>query len=272
MPSLVPGEPSSSQKSLAAEAAPHESDASLPAQHPLHPLSDSHRLHHLLRPSTARTASDYAELTRLSANYRAPDTCVEGSWEEEDTAELTALIAEYDSLRQESMNTINNRTQILLLEVAAIGALTIDNLPDKPVLVYTIFSGAIPLTCVFVFMVWLSEAIRSHRAGYFLAACTEAKINAKLGRLVISWEATLWTGKLPRDELFGPSMMALGVVGLLALAAPLFGLFLTRVDIGWTGRPLLQLWIPYVTLAAAGLYTLTKMKRLKNIPTLASPM
>ena len=44
-------------------------------------------------------------------------------WDNKDSAELGALIAQYESLRKESLNSINNRVQILLLGLAAIGAI-----------------------------------------------------------------------------------------------------------------------------------------------------
>ena len=142
------------------------------------------------------------------------------------------------------MNTINNRTQILVLGFAAIaalaGGLTSERFTSNRLLVAAVFSGAIPLVCVFVFWVWLSEAVRSHRVGYYLASGVEARINAKLGRLVVAWEAGLWTRILPRDEVWGPSMMALALVGVLAAAAPWFGVFVTNTPIGLRGQPLYE--------------------------------
>jgi hypothetical protein len=38
---------------------------------------------------------------------------------------------------------------------------------------------------VFILFVWLTEAVRSHRVGYFLAADAEARLNAKLGCLAM---------------------------------------------------------------------------------------
>ena len=77
---------------------------------------------------------------------------------------------------------------------------------------------------MFIFLVWLSEAVRAHRVGYYIASAVEVRINAKLGKLVITWEAALWTGFIPRDELFGPSMMSLRIIGLFAVLSPWLGI------------------------------------------------
>jgi hypothetical protein len=235
------------------------------------------RLRALLSLSHRRSRNDYRDLARLSAELAAHDVETDRKWEDHDRAELDALLAEYESVRQESMSTINNRTQIMILGLAAVaalvaGSLTLDDLSTNRTLVIAIFSGAIPLACVIVFLLWLSEATRSHRAGYFLASSVEARINAKLGRLAVTWEAALWTGFIPRDELFGPSMIALMVLGIFAVCAPPFGLFLVDTPIALHGRPLYELWLPYLLLAVIGAYTLRHMKQLRNVPLLVSAM
>lgn len=241
----------------------------------------------LLSLSVARTKRDYRRLAHLSASLAGLEPPKAQGWADVDTAELDALLAQYVSLRDESMNTINNRIQILLLGVAAVGALiggalTIDDPTAKPLVVRAVFSLAIPLVAVFVLFVWISEAVRSHRVGYFLAADAEARINAKLGRLVMSWEAGLWAGNMPRDELFGPSMMALGVFGLVAAAAPFCGLALTgippRLDVLLSPAVLQSraILIPFAIFAAAIGYVVLNWRRLKNedviISTLADPV
>ncbi len=234
-------------------------------------------LQRLLSLSHPRSPHDYGTLSRLSLNLVEHERETGKQWDDQDTAELTALLAEYESLRQESMNTINNRTQILILGLAAMaalagGSMTIDGLAQNRILVTAVFSAAIPLVCVFVLLVWLSEAMRSHRVGYFLASAVEARINAKLGRLALTWEGALWAGFLPRDELFGPSMMSLAVVGVFAAASPIFGLLLAGTPIVLQGDPLWELWAPYVFLLLVALYAHRQMPRLRNVSTLVSPM
>lgn len=239
--------------------------------------NERQELETLLSLSARRTRDHYRTLARLSARLAAQERAVGKKWEDEDTAELDALIAQYESLREESMHTINNRIQTMLLGLAAVGALaagslTVDKPTESKALIYGVFSGAIPLVCIFVLLVWVSEAMRAHRVGYFLAADAEARINAKLGRLVMTWEASLWTRRLPRDELFGPSMMAMAVFGVIAVFAPLFGLALSGTQLGPVVFLLLVLGVPYTLLLAAALYVLLNMSRLKNEPVLSSTL
>jgi len=189
---------------------------------------------------------------------------------------MDALLKQDESLRQESMHSTNNRMQTMVFGIAAIGALvggsmTISDPAESKPVIYAIFSGAIPCVCVYLLLVWVSEAVRAHRVGYFLAADAEARINLKLRRLVLTWEASLWIGRLRRDELFGPSMMAVAMIGLLAVLAPLFGLIFTRTPFRPIGLPLLVLGVPYAVLLAAALYVfIFQMSRLRNHPVIRS--
>lgn len=263
----------------AAESVP---DA-VPGAAPLFLDGDRAELSALLSLSMARTKRDYRRAAVLSGLLARHENAGREKWQEEDIAELDALLAQYSSLRDESMNTINNRVQVMLLGVAAIGAvaggaLTVENPVHNSVLVQAVFSFAIPLIAVFILFVWLSEAVRSHRVGYFLAADAEARINAKLGRLAMTWEAALWAGSLPRDERFGPSMMALAVVGAIAGTAPFFGLVVTGTPptvaalfspdtLG--SRPIV---VPYAMLGASIVYVLLNWGRLRNRDVIVSTL
>ena len=223
--------------------------------------------------TVSRERSEYFRIAQLSA--RLPRGARETDWDERDSAELTALLAQYESLRTESMNTVNNRTQILMLGLAAIitmaaGALALAGGARTSLLHLAAFCYGIPLVCSFVLLVWLSEAVRSHRAGYFLASSVEARINALLGRLVMNWETSLWVGLMPRDEKWGPSMMALALVGLIALFAPLVGVILAGWSIRWNGGPLQHVWIPYAFLLTTAAYVASRMGSLVNIPQVRS--
>ena len=226
-------------------------------------------LEHLLALSTPRRRHHYRRMAELSqavgdANATSPDD-----------AEFAALLAEYESLRQESMNTVNNRIQVLVFGAAAIaalvgGALTIDKPEEHKLLVWALFSLAVPIVYVFILLVWVSEATRSHRVGSFLAGDVEAKINAKLGRLVLCWEAALWTGALPRDERRGPSSVALAIIGVVAVSAPVFGLAVVNTDWLPLSRWVLQLSVPYGLLLGTALYMWRLMPRLKNTDVVVS--
>ncbi|MCH8013077.1 MAG: hypothetical protein IIA61_14220 [Candidatus Marinimicrobia bacterium] len=229
-------------------------------------------LQRLLSLSRRRTLDDYVAITRLSARLgRRRDR----AWDDKDRAELDALIAQYQSIREESLQTINNRVQIMMLGIAAIaalagGSLTIEDPASSRNIIYAVFSGGIPLVSIFVLLVWAGEAMRSHRAGYFLAADVEAHINQKLGRFIMNWETALWAGRLERDEMRGPSMMAFAVIGVVALAAPWFGVFLSgtsNLPLIW---PTLAVLVPYSFLGATALYLRNNMHRLRNIPVISS--
>ena len=173
------------------------------------------------------------------------------------------------------MQTVNNRTQILLLGITAIaaligGSLTIQNPQTSKTIIYAVFSGAIPLVSIFVLLVWSGEAMRAHRVGYFLAADMEARINQKLGRFAMNWESALWSGLLPRDEMFGPSMMSFAVIGVLALASPWFGLILSGTQNVPQILLALAVLIPYLFLALTALYLGVHLKRLRNNPVASS--
>jgi len=226
----------------------------------------------LLSMSSSRSIHDYRRIARLSADLGRKK---ERDWDLTDEAELEALLAQYESLRKESLQTISNRVQILLLGIAAIGALvggslTIGNPQASRNIIYAIFSGAIPLVSIFVLFVWTGEAMRSSRVGYFLAAEVEARVNQKFGRLVMNWETNLWAGAQKRDELWGPSMMAFVIVAMIAAASPWCGVFLGGIADVSRIRLLLLIAAPYLFLAGAALYLGANLKRLRNIPVIQS--
>ena len=194
-------------------------------------------------------------------------------WTDRDAAELTCLLAEYSTLRQESLNAVSNRVTALVLGLASVAALsgallTRANLSSKPLLVAGVFSIAIPIFCIFVYVIWLSEAIRSHRVGYYLASVVEARINDKLQSLTMTWEAALWAGLQKRDERFGPSMVAVGLVCVFGLGAPWFGVLVSDTPLSWG---LWQIWVPYALFAFTAAYSYVYLPRLKNQPVIQSP-
>ncbi len=188
--------------------------------------------------------------------------------------ELQAILAEYNTLRQESLETIKNRIQILTLGIGAIGAqivgaLSIAEPTKSKLLVVSLFSFAIPVTGAYILLLWIGEAIRAHRIGYYLAAECEARINRLFGELVVSWEASLWTGLLPRDELWGPSMIALALIGLITGLSPVIGIYLIRPAMSM--RLIAALAFPAFVLVFAAVYAYRLMPRLKNVPVIRSP-
>jgi hypothetical protein len=237
------------------------------------PLPHHKKLRGLLSLSRERNIHDYRLLAKLTDGLYVTAQRGDG-WTQGMDSELQALLAEYTSLRQESLETIKNRIQILTLGIGAIGAqivgaLSIAEPAKNKLLVVSLFSFSIPVTGVYIILLWVSEAIRSHRIGYYLASECEARINRLFGRLVVSWEASLWTGLLPRDELGGPSMVVLVMIGLISGLSPLIGLSLVRSAM--SPRLIIALISPYIVLTSAALYTKYLMPRMKNIPIIRSP-
>ncbi|GAA3385246.1 hypothetical protein [Streptomyces racemochromogenes] len=109
------------------------------------------------------------------------------------TLALTALLAEYNSLRQESLQAITNRIQIMNFAFTTLSVVIAAMLTTK-------VSGAvlIPACLVFVpgaakasLLIWLGEYHRSQRAGRG-AALVESRINGLLGqRDLVGWESRL---------------------------------------------------------------------------------
>ena len=227
-------------------------------------------LENLLSLSRSRNISDYQRIAQLSVVLGRKEG---REWDGKDEAELEALLTQYESLRKESLQTINNRVQILMLGIAAIGALvggslSIGNPLASRNIIYAIFSGAIPLISIFVLFVWIGEAMRSSRVGYFLAADIEAAVNEKLGRFIMKWETNLWVGTQKRDEMWGPSMMAFVIIAVIALASPWCGLLL--IGINRVARIWLVVAVPYIFLIGAAVYLGMKLKQVRNIPIISS--
>ncbi|MCW8098165.1 hypothetical protein OG288_04100 [Streptomyces tauricus] len=110
-----------------------------------------------------------------------------------DPVALTALLAEYNSLRTESLQAISNRIQIMnfaFTSLAVITAAMITSDLPRGIL--------IPACLLFVpgaakasLLIWLGEYHRSQRAGQGVAA-VERRINSLLGAGdVLGWESRL---------------------------------------------------------------------------------
>ncbi|MEI5101398.1 hypothetical protein RB200_26255 [Streptomyces sp. PmtG] len=106
---------------------------------------------------------------------------------------VATLLAEYNSLRQESLQAITNRIQIMNFAFTSLAVVV------AAVLTSDLSRGVlIPACLVFVpaaakasLLIWLGEYHRSQRAGQGVAA-VERRINALLGgNAVLSWESRL---------------------------------------------------------------------------------
>lgn len=210
------------------------------------------KLRALLAADAIRGPDQYREMSKLSALL---DESIDGPqrrWERYDEAELQALLAEYNSLRVESMGTISTRAQTVVFGLAAIAALlagpfALGDPGRQRGLTIAVFSAGLPIVSLLVLLVWVGEAMRMKRVSEYLASDIEARINRKFCRLVLAWEACLKTGILPRDDRFGPSACILALFLGLAFGSPLIGVWVTGTSLTVVGgRPLWEVWLPWV--------------------------
>jgi hypothetical protein len=128
----------------------------------------------------------------------------------ERSTRVTIAIAEYNSLRQESLQAISNRLQILNFTFAALSVVVAAVLAGKvpPLAAAVITVVFVPSVAKAALLVWLGEYSRSQRAGRWIAKL-EGRINDDVGATVLGWESKLLT----RSAHMGFPYLA--VVGLL---------------------------------------------------------
>src|SRR5215470_16749881 len=105
---------------------------------------------------------------------------------------LQALLAEYNSLRGESLTSISNRIIIANFTFGALAlilaALVTRAKPNAIVGIVSLFF--VPQVAKTGLLIWLGEYDRSQRVGHWLAG-VEERINRVLDREVMSWEGSL---------------------------------------------------------------------------------
>ena len=142
------------------------------------------------------------------------------------SAKRDAWFKEYQTLRQESLQTMANRTQIISFGLGTVGVLvagTIAASAPSPHLVSTMFDVAIPLVSVLLYYAWFAEFERMVRAGRFIQRL-EHRINETLGNEpVLSWEKYLETARM------GYAYVVVAILFLgIATLAPYAGLWVQQ--------------------------------------------
>lgn len=163
------------------------------------------------------------------------------------------LLKEYETLRQESLDSINNRSQIVSFGLGTIGLLAAGVLASErassslPVL-SLVFCLAIPTISILVLYSWLGEVERMMRAGRFLVDL-EARINAEIDSKepTLTWESRLRSGS---TQMRYPYLVVLALFLGIAAGAPLVGLAIAwpawRTYCSWIALPLLAvLFVAY---------------------------
>ncbi len=109
------------------------------------------------------------------------------------------LLKEYETLRNESQNSMSNRNQILSFGLAAIaliimGSVSVFNNTEFRTADLTIPSFnlivIIPIICALILLMWLGEFERMRRVGAFIANL-EKRINELASKKLLSWETLL---------------------------------------------------------------------------------
>ena len=227
-------------------------------------------LRHLLHPRREKTSDDFARIFTLSQELSSADVERSNRAKIEDAEFLQVVLKEYESLRSECMYSANNRVQVLMLGVAAVGAviggtLAIEDPKGRPLLIIFMFSILVPLIVSFITLVWISEAVRAHRAGSHIAREIESRVNQRLNRLALSWETSLWLERYPRDARGGPSMMALGILNFISLASPCMPIAIATGVRFQVEHYAVNFLVPYfVILPCLGVYCWRLRHRLDN--------
>jgi len=108
---------------------------------------------------------------------------------------IEIMLKEYETLRQESMNAMNNGNRILSFGLAAISAIFTSSIFAYTTGKYSLipslaFILVIPAISIFILFMWLGEYERMQRAGKFLVKL-ELKINKEASKELLTWETHL---------------------------------------------------------------------------------
>jgi hypothetical protein len=130
------------------------------------------------------------------------------------------LLKEYETLRQEVLNTMNNRVSILSFGLATIGAIFAASLAiyatsNNVVLPSLTLSLAVPFICNFVLFMWLGEYQRMQRAGKFLADL-EKRINDEVSRQLLTWETLLRSQHQHMTYPYNTTVMLLLAISMIS--------------------------------------------------------
>lgn len=143
---------------------------------------------------------------------------------------MEAMLHEYDAVRQESMQAIGNRSQIIAFGLAAIGAIFAATLAvgdeARRRLAPLTLRYAIPLLSVLVVAFLAGETQRMERAGEYLIDL-ERRISRAVGQPgILNYEHWLETKKRPVDSPTVVVMLAWWL--LFIVGAPILSVILSQ--------------------------------------------
>jgi preprotein translocase subunit SecY len=100
------------------------------------------------------------------------------------------LLAEYTSLRQESLEALEHRLTIITFSFGSLALIAFLSRGVPDAVAGWIALLVVPLIAKAALLLWLGEYERSHRAGLWIAHL-EAKLNAHVGEDAMGWETAL---------------------------------------------------------------------------------
>ena len=146
---------------------------------------------------------------------------------------IEIMLKEYETLRQESLNSMHNRNTILSFGLAAIGAIFAGSIIAYSTDTYSLIPSlaliiVIPLISSFILLIWLGEYERMQRAGRFLVGI-EHRINKEFSKELLTWETRL---RERRVHMRYPYYATVGL--LIGISGILFGIGLVTADFSAT--------------------------------------
>jgi hypothetical protein len=162
---------------------------------------------------------------------------------------LTAALAEYQSLRAESLQAQQAQLTILQFGITGVAVLVGLSLQlENEGLAILLLLLMVPLVSIFIVSVWFTEIFRSLRAGDFLAE-REKKINNEIGNKVpaLYWETWLRQPE-PNRRMFNRTRMSFGVLCTLNVAGFVLAGYLARTG-DFTLAPAIVIALGLVSLA-----------------------
>jgi hypothetical protein len=177
----------------------------------------------------------------LFRQHQEPTLKAANTAEDVQTLRLQALLAEYDSLRCESLTSISNRILIANFTFGALAlilaALVTRTKPSAIVGIVSLFF--VPQVAKTGLLIWLGEYDRSQRAGHWLKG-VEQRINHVLDQEVMTWEGSLQhQGTHMGYPYLATVLLLLGA----GWASSLVGLFMIRQAITYPAVHHYLIWI-----------------------------
>jgi len=105
---------------------------------------------------------------------------------------IEVMSDEYRTLREESLQGITARHQIITVALGALSVIIAGLVSEKqhPLVIMLTCYVLVPFLCKAFLLMWLGEYRRSARAGHAIRSL-EARINTVAGRVALTWETTL---------------------------------------------------------------------------------